>query len=450
MRRHAFALAFALAVPAATAAAPEATTFVLENGLKGVVIEDRRAPVVTHMVWYRVGSADEPAGQSGIAHFLEHLMFKGTTTLGDGAFSRTVRDHGGSDNAFTSTDYTGYFQRIAADRLALVMAMEADRMANLDPSEAAVASERDVVLEERRQVVENSPSGPYNEARRAALFLNHPYGRPVIGWEHEIEGLTREMAMAFYRTHYAPNNAILIVAGDVDAAEVERLAREHYGPIPASTAIPPRLRPQEPPHRAARRVEMRDPRVREPSVGRTYLAEPRRTGDQGRAAALAVLADVLGGSSVTSVLARELLVEGDVAIDAGAFFSDTGLDATTFGVYATPRPGVSLAEAEAALDAVLSRMIVDGPDPDHVERIKARLRAAEVYALDDQGRRARRYGVALTSGLTVQDVADWPEALAAVTPADVQAAAAAVFAPERSVTGWLMPSEEGPAAGLGQ
>ena len=200
-----------------------------------VVIEDHRAPVVIQMVWYRVGSADDPAGQSGLAHFLEHLMFNATDELAEGAFSRIVAENGGSDNAFTSADYTAYFQRVAADRLEMVMSMEADRMVDLAPTEAGVLSERDVVLEERRQVVESRPGRRFRRGRcPAALYLNHPYGRPVIGWEHEIASLDPAPAMDFYRAHYAPNNAVLVVAGDVDADEVRRLAEKHFGPIPAS------------------------------------------------------------------------------------------------------------------------------------------------------------------------------------------------------------------------
>jgi zinc protease len=416
----------------------DVTGFTLENGLEVVVIEDHRAPVVTHMVWYRVGAADEPPGQSGIAHFLEHLMFKGTPTTPEGAFSRTVRTEGGEDNAFTAQDYTGYHQRIAADRLALVMAMEADRMVNLDPSETAVRSERDVVMEERRQVVENTPGGLFGEQRRAALYLNHPYRNPVIGWMHEIAGYTRAMAMDFYRAHYAPNNAILVVAGDVTVAEVRALAEEHYGPIPPSDAIPPRIRPQEPPHLAPRRLGFRDAQVQNPSLSRTYLAPPRRSGDQAQAAALDVLAELLGGSGVTSVFARELVHGEELALDAGAFYSATGIDTQSFGLYVVPRPGVSLAEAEARMDELIARMIAEGPDPAELDRIKTRIRAAEIYALDNLHRRARRIGVELASGLTLEDSRAWPEALAAVTPGDVQAAAAAVFRPEYSVTGWLM------------
>ncbi len=445
---YAFAL---LLLPLAPAAAEEAApgdgpddgiaTFTLANGLEGVVIEDRRAPVVTHMVWYRVGAADDPPGLSGLAHFLEHMMFKGTETLDEGEFSRIVRANGGEDNAFASYDYTGYIQRIASDRLDLVMSMEADRMANLAPSPASAISELDVVIEERRQVVENTPGGVFGEQRRAIQYLNHPYQRPVIGWMHEIERLTLDAAMDFYAEHYGPNNAILIVAGDASVEEVQALAEQHFGPIPPNPNVAERERVAEPPHIAARRLEYRDPRVQNPYVIRSYLTEPRRPADQAEAAALTVLADVLG-RGITSVLARELRVEDDFALDTGAFYGDTALDLTTFGIYVIPNPGIPLEEAEARMDAVIERFLEEGPDPDQLERIKTQIRASEIYALDNLGSRARRIGVALTSGLTIEDVRAWPDALEAVTAEEVVAAARAVFRPETSVTGWLLGTGE--------
>jgi zinc protease len=263
----------------------------------------------------------------------------------------------------------------------------------------------------------------------------------VIGWMHEIEALTLDAAMDFYAERYAPNNAILIVAGDVSAEEVEALAERHFGDIPASESLPARTRPAEPPQIAPRRVEYRDARVRNPYVIRTYLSEPRRPGDQAQAAALSVLAEVLGGG-ITSVLARELRVEEDFALDVGAFYGDTALDASTFGIYVTPNPGVSLDEAEARLDAALERFLEEGPDPEQLERIKTQLRAAEIYAQDNLHGRARRVGVALTSGLTVEDVRGWPAALEAVTAEDVLAAARTLRL-EASVTGWLLGIGEG-------
>ena len=424
----------AVAMAAGAAPLPGPQSFELDNGLTVVVIEDHRAPLAIQMVWYRVGSADDPAGRSGLAHFLEHLMFKATDELAEGAFSRIVAENGGSDNAFTTTDYTAYVQRVAADRLGLVMAMEADRMVDLAPTEAGVLSERDVVLEERREVVGSDPAAGLAEECAAALYRNHPYGRPVIGWEQEIAALTRPVAMDFYRAHYAPNNAVLVVAGDVGADDVRRLAEEHFGPIPASPAVALRHRPQEPPHRAPRRVEMQDARTGQPFLRRTWLAPSRRAGDQREAAALAVLADLLGGSSVTSVMGRELVLGDGLALDAGASYSNTGLDGATFDVYVVPKPGVGFAEAEAALDEVLARFVASGPEPSEMDRIRGRIRASEIYVLDDLMTRASRVGSALTSGLTLDDVAAWPGLLQAVTAAEVQAAAAAVLRIESSVT----------------
>jgi zinc protease len=413
------------------------SSFMLDNGMMGVVIEDHRAPVVTSMVWYRVGSADEPAGQSGIAHFLEHLMFKSTDTLADGEFSRIVAANGGDDNAFTSSDYTAYYQRIAADRLDLMLGMEADRMINLDPGAAGVLSERDVVIEERRQVVENSPDGPFKEQLRAANYLVHPYGHPVIGWKREMREYSYDKAMAFYRAHYAPNNAILVVAGDVDAAEVEALAKRHFGQIPASDAILLRNRPQEPAQLEPRRIHIKDARVREPYIMRRYFAPARKPGEQSEAAAIYVMAELLGRSGITSVMAQELELGEKVAVDTGAFYSDVSVDPQSFSVYIAPKPGVSLAEAEARLDALIARFKEEGPDPVQLERIKKRIKASEIYLLDNQHSRARRIGAALISGLTLEDVAAWPDALQAVTAEDIKFAANSVFRPEASVTGWL-------------
>ncbi|MCE8469529.1 insulinase family protein, partial [Rhodovulum sulfidophilum] len=254
----------ALIATAGIARAEKVTDFTLQNGMEVVVIEDHRAPVVVQMVWYKVGAADEPPGKSGIAHFLEHLMFKGTDAVGPGDFSKIVEENGGSDNAFTSWDYTAYFQRVAADRLDLMMQIEADRMTGLKLSEEDVATERNVILEERNQRTENDPGALFSEQRRAAQYLNHPYGIPIIGWRHEMEGLSRADALSYYRTYYAPNNAVLVVAGDVEPDAVRAMAEAHYGPLAPSETLPPRLRPQEPPQLAARHLTYDDPRVAQP------------------------------------------------------------------------------------------------------------------------------------------------------------------------------------------
>src|SRR5450756_2132336 len=215
-------------------------SFTLDNGLQVVVIPDHRTPVVTEMIWYKVGSADETPGKSGLAHFLEHLMFKGTARHPAGEFSQTVLRIGGNENAFTSVDYTGYFQRVPREQLARMMEFEADRMTGLILKDENVLPERDVVLEEYNMRVANNPEARLTEQIMAALYLNHPYGRPVIGWYHEIEKLGREDALAFYRRFYAPNNAILVIAGDTDAAEVRPLAEQTFGKVAAQPAIPAR------------------------------------------------------------------------------------------------------------------------------------------------------------------------------------------------------------------
>jgi zinc protease len=429
--------AFAIWALAAPALATPVTEFTLENGLQVVVIEDHRAPIVTHMMWYKTGRADEPAGQSGIAHFFEHLMFKGTDTVAAGEFSAIVAANGGSDNAFTSDDYTAYFQRIAAQHLPQMMQLEADRMANLNLSPENVATELQVILEERAQRTDSDPSALLQEQMTAAQYLNHPYAIPVIGWRHEIEQLTREKALAFYATHYAPNNAILVVAGDVNPAEVRELAQTYYGPIAPSADLPPRIRPSEPPQLSERRLRLADARVAQPYVIRTYLAPERNAGDQKQAAALAILAELLGGSGTTSVLARALQFDTQTAVYASAFYNGTAVDPTTFGLIVVPNAGVSLSDAEAAMDASIAAFLQAGVDADDLARIKTQIRAAEIYARDDVGNLTNTYGAALAVGLRVQDVQDWPAVLDSVTGEDVIAAARAVLRPENSVTGWL-------------
>jgi zinc protease len=435
------ALALACALPAA---AEPVTKFTLPNGLDVVVIEDHRAPVVVQMIWYRVGAADEPAGHSGIAHFLEHLMFKGTETVGPNQFSAIVEAQGGDDNAFTSWDYTAYFQRVAADRLDLVMEMEADRMRNLRLLQEDVDTERQVIIEERYQRTDSSPGALLSEQMRAAQFQNHPYGIPIIGWRHEMEQLSREDALAFYEDFYAPNNATLVIAGDVEPEEVRALAEQHYGPIPPSDAITPRERPQEPPQLAERRMVLEDERVSEPYVFRTYLAPERDPGNQTDAAALTVLAELLGGSGQTSVLPRALQFDTQTAVYSTAFYDGTTMDDATFGLIVVPAPGVSLETAEAEMDRVLAEFMAEGPDPAALERIRMQIRAGDIYSRDDVNALARRYGEGLSIGLTLEDIEAWDEALSAVTEADVMAAAEKVFDRRNAVTGWLTrPATEG-------
>jgi zinc protease len=334
-----------------------------------------------------------------------------------------------------------------------MMELEADRMTNLALDPALVATERDVILEERNQRIENSPGAVFAEQRRAAQYLAHPYRIPVIGWEHEMRELSRDDALAFYDAHYAPNNAILIVAGDVTPEEVRTLAEAHYGPIPANPDLAERARPQEPPQRAPRKLTYEDPRVAQPYVIRTYLAPERDAGAQKEAAALTLLAELLGGDGPTPLMKRVLEIEEGTALYAAAFYNGTSLDDTTFGLVVVPTPERTLAEAEADMDRMIARFLDEGVDAAALERLKLQVRAQEIYARDDLQGLARRYGVALTSGLTVEDVEAWPAVLDSVTEDDIMAAARALFEPRRSVTGYLRApepdetAEAGPAAG---
>ncbi len=419
------------------------TSFDLKNGMQVVVIEDHRVPVVTHMVWYRVGSADEHTGKSGIAHFLEHLMFKGTNTMAPGEFSKIVAANGGQENAFTSFDYTGYYQKVSADRLPLMMKLEADRMQNLILSEEEVLPERDVILEERNMRVENNPSSLLREQRNAMQFFNHRYGVPTIGWRHEIQQLTQQDALDFYKKYYAPNNAILIVAGDTTPDEVRKLAQEYYGILTPSSNLPERVRTKEPPHLAPLRISMKDARVNQPQMVRTYLADNRKAGDQKEAAALEMLAQLLGGSGITSYLGQELQLKQKVALSVSAFYDGVSLDKDTFGLFIMPAPTVSQQQAEDALDAALNAFLETGVDEAHLTRLKTQAKAGQIYARDSLSGLARRYGAAMTSGLTIEDVQAWPDVLQAVTPIDVMAAAKKVLNANNSVTAWLSPQVEG-------
>ena len=440
IRWTAFAAILACLPGLAAAQEDNVTTFELENGMQVVVVEDDRAPVVQHMIWYRAGSADEPKGSSGVAHFLEHLLFKATDKLEAGEFSATVARNGGRDNAFTSYDYTAYYQRVASNRLGLMMEMEADRMKNIRLTEENIKTERDVIIEERNQRTENNPGALFGEQLNAAQYLNHRYGVPIIGWMHEMQTLDMEDALGFYEIYYSPNNAILVVTGDVTPAEVRELAEKHYGAIPANPDLPERLRTQEPPQTAERRLIYRDARVAQPYVRRSYLAPERDPGDQETAAALVFLSEILGGGT-TSFLADELQFKAQIATYSASFYRPVSLDDTTFNVIVVPREGVSLQEAEDAMDQALQKFFETGIDSEQLARIKFQIKADQIYARDDVDRIGNRYGQALTSGLTVEDVQAWPDVLQAVTEEDIMQAARDVLDRRASVTGWIMREE---------
>jgi zinc protease len=422
---------------AASKAGIDVSHFTLANGLQLVVVPDRRTPVVTHMIWYKVGSADETPGKSGLAHFLEHLMFKGTAKHPGGQFSKILANFGGQENAFTSTDYTGYFQRTSRERLPTLMEFEADRMTGLVLTDDVVKPELQVVLEEQNSRVANNPGARLGEQVSAALYLNHPYGRPVIGWRHEIEQLTREDALEFYRRFYTPNNAIVVVAGDVTPDEVKALAEATYGKVERRAEVPPRLRPQEPVADAVRQVTLADPRVTQPSLQRSYLVPSYTTAKPGEAEAVDLLAQILGGGS-TSRLYRTLVAEKNLATSAGGWYHGAALDAARFGVYASPKPGVTLPQLEEAMDQVIAAVAEQGVAADELERAKTQMIATVTYDQDNQATLARWYGTALTTGMSVESVATWPDRIRAATADQIRAAARQYLDKRRSVTGYLI------------
>jgi zinc protease len=413
-------------------------SFTLPNGMQVVVIPDHRTPVVTQMIWYKVGSADETPGKSGLAHFLEHLMFKGTAKHPAGEFSQTVLRIGGNENAFTATDYTGYFQRVPREQLPRMMEFEADRMTGLVLKDENVLPERDVVLEEYNMRVANNPEARLSEQIMAALYLNHPYGRPVIGWRQEIEKLDREDALAFYKRFYAPNNATLVIAGDVDLKEVRPMAERTFGQVAPQPAISARrMRPQEPAPAAPRTVMLADPRVEQTGLRRYYLAPSATTAAAGESPALDVLAQLMGGGS-NSYLYRALVIDRPLAVSASASYQGTALDDTQFTISVSPKPGVEFAAVEQAVDRVIADVAQNAVRAEDLERVKTQLIAEAIYAQDNQASLARWYGAALTTGLSIDDVRSWPDRIRAVTSDQVRAAAQKWLDKNRSVTGYLI------------
>ena len=415
----------------------QASSFQLPNGLTVVVIPDHRSPVVTHMVWYKAGSADEPAGKSGIAHYLEHLMFKGTKANPGGAFSTKVAAVGGQENAFTSWDYTAYYQRVSKENLGLVMSLEADRMQNLQFDPATAAPELKVVLEERSMRTDNDPSTRLGEAVDAALHPNHPYRIPVIGWRSEIEKLTAEDAKAFYDRFYTPNNAVLVVAGDVDEVAVRDLALTYYGRVQKRAEPGRRARPKDPDLDVIETVRLADERVSQPSWRRVWRVPSSHTAEPNVSESLELLADTLGGGS-TSRLYRTLVVEKGLAAQVAAYYQSDSLDDGRFVVAAVPRDGVGFDKLAQAIDAIVADVVKTGVPADELARSKTKVYAEAIKVQDNQASLARIFGAELAVGGTLDAVRTWPSRIRAVTSDDVRKAAGDWLHVEGSVTGELV------------
>ena len=430
--RYAFLIIFLFFAQHAHAALFKIEHFTLDNGLEVVVIPNHRAPVVTHMIWYKFGRADEEPGHSGIAHFLEHLMFKGTPSMPDGAFSQTVKKLGGNDNAFTSSDFTAYYQNIGRDHLEKVMQMEADRMTNLILNEKEVASERDVIIEERRQRIDNQPQARFQEQLMSVLFVNHPYAIPVIGWLHEMRTLTREDALSYYQKWYAPNNAIVVVSGDITADELKPLAQKIYGGIPRKE-VPQRLWPKPAPIPADVRLTLQDKQIGIPMIMQIMRAP--RADDR-----LDILAEIFGGTS-TARLYKTLVVDKKLATDAGASYDATSRDETTFSIYASPTPGTSLETLEKALNEEKEKLLSRGITEDELTSAKSRRLANLTYYMDSLQGPAMFTGRALASGYTIDEIRTLPDRIEKLTVTDINNAAKTLFtATDKPVSGILLPA----------
>lgn len=446
-----------LAVPPASAQEPpprekafNAESFTLDNGMRVVVIPNHRVPVITHMVWYGVGAADEAPGKSGLAHFTEHLMFKGTQTVPPGEFSKRVRALGGNDNAFTSQDYTAYFQSIAVEHLETVMTMEADRMNNLTFPPEQVDSERLVVLEERRERTENDPTGYFYEQMRSMLFTNHPYSDPVIGWLHEMEALNRENVMDFYNAWYAPNNAILIISGDVTAEKLKPLAEKTYGVLPRET-VPERIWTEVPPLLATPRLVLRHPTIQQPSFSRIYRAPAMKQNKQDSLALELVSAIMSQGQN--SRLYKSLVVEQKLATNAQMGYNGSAISDATLNIGATPAEGVTLEQLEQAIDAELEKLVRDGVTQQELTEAVTRLRDAYIFSRDSLQGPAMIFGHALITGSSIEDVEYWAYDIQELTVEQLNDVARRFLDPDEIykrpyVTGYVLP-EEAPQAAAG-
>lgn len=421
------------------------TTFSLDNGMDVLVIPDHRAPVVTHMVWYKVGAADEAEGKSGIAHLFEHIMFQETDDLAPGEFDDIVSRNGGVNNAFTSWDYTAYYERVAKQHLGTMMSLEAERMTDLiinDDPDGPFISERDVVKEERRQRIDNNPGVILQEKVLSEFWKGHPYEITIIGKMEEVAALTPEDGKAFYEEYYSPENAILVVAGDVTPEEVRTLAEAHYGKIePTGKAHNERKwRPVQP---LAETVELKhaDPKVRQPSWSRYYNGTSE-TRDRQKAYALDVGLNVLGGG-MTSRLYQALVEDQKVAINVNTVAWTTLHDEGPVVISASPAPGVSLEELEAAVMAEVEKVLAEGFTDEEVERSRNRLAASAIYGRDSQTNMANLFGSTLAIGGSIEDLLNYPDDIRAITTEEALAAVREVFGPDRHyIEAHLLPAEE--------
>lgn len=411
--------------------------FTLSNGLTVVVMPNDRIPAVTHMLIVKAGAADDPYGKTGLAHYLEHLMFTGSKHYAEGVYDQTITRFGGDQNAYTTKDYTAYYATVAKEHLPTVMAMEADRFLSPLFEPAKTDRERRVITEERNQRIDTKPATQLVEQLTALTFLNHPYHHPTIGWAEDIAQLNGDDARQFFQTYYRASNMVLLVAGDVTAKEVRRYAQRYYGNFPAGTA-PARHWPKEPPLRLTRHATMEDANARESRLVRMYSAPSVGEPNRAQALPLSVFAQYLAGGE-SSLLYRRLVREQHLANTVSVNYDPFAIGPELFAVVAVPAPGVALPQLEAALDSVINEVLAQAPDPVIFERAKTQLKAEVIFAQDGLTSLAQLIATLYALGLDEQYFYDWPQAIAQVTANDMQAAAKATLAPKRRVTGYLLP-----------
>jgi len=406
-------LPLATAVAPAQAAQGDVHEHTLANGMKIVVQEDHRAPTVASMVWYRAGSMDEKSGTTGVAHVLEHMMFKGTRKNPGDTFSRTIAAAGGKENAFTNKDYTAYFQQLHKSQLPLALSLEADRMQNLVLSAEEFAKEIRVVMEERRTRTDDQPRSLLYEQLMAAAYTGSPYKWPIIGWMNDLENMTVEDARLWYDTWYAPNNAMLVVVGDVTPSEVFDVAEQTFGAIPAK-ALPPRKPQIEPPQRGLRRLTVKAPAELPYVMMGWHAPVLRDVANDWEPYALAMLSGVLDGSAAAR-LDRTLVREKRMAVSAGASYDSVNRGPGMFLLDGVPTPGTSVADLEAALKREVQRVVDEGVSDEELARVKAQVIAQQVYQRDSMFYQAMQMGVLHTSGLPYDSDALQVEKLRAIT-----------------------------------
>lgn len=424
---------FLFQLPTAKASVFDAETFTLSNGMQVVVIENHRAPIVTQMVWYKAGAIDDPLGKSGTAHVLEHMMFKGTTAVPDGEFSKIIARNGGTENAFTTGDCTAYYQNIARDRLELVMFLESDRMKNLRFYQKDFDPELEVVKEERLMRTENNPAALLSERRNALLWGDHPYGRPIIGTKKELSALTLADAKQFYQTHYAPDNAVLIVAGDITVEELRPLAEKYYGKIPPRRTAAAKKQFALP-YPLRSKIEMRHPQIKLYSMQRVYIVPSYLSEKKEQSFAYAVLDEVLGAYHLGKMY-KHFVSNKKIARTAGCDYSGFVLDKGTFSFFLTAREKESLPELEKELNRFLSPRSLTQKE---IEKAKKRLVADLEYLNDNPESAANLIGRFYALGMTIEDLKDWRANIEKVSLEDVRKAYADLLTAPY-VTTYLMP-----------